>query len=267
MFDIVPCSSGTCSFYFCSPLTTRSYIVTKLSFDIYKLQGCNLQMADFFEWNGGCIEPDDAEPIRKFLESRREFKKRLKHYLYRTSYHEAGHAVIAALHGAVVNFVDIYESDGSGLTSVKFQIPKVIKSKSDREVVFKKLVENRLELHLAGLVAEEVKFGKPNFASGRIDLRDFYIDVGKLLGSPATGSQVLEARRYFWEACHKRLEENWEWVERLAAKLLDRKCLSHKDVEGCRSLQVRDGRQKVRGKVIYVDFSNNNRIIYDDNIS
>jgi len=225
-------------------------------------------MADFFGWEGGWVGANDNEPFRKFLESRSKYKKRQKkYYLHRASYHEAGHAVIAALQGAVINSVVISESDATGRTSVMFEIPKFLKRKSDPEVEIKKIFKKRLEVHLAGLVAEDIKFGKAIFAGGRTDLRNFHIEVGGLLRTPATGSQVLEARKYYWKVCHQHLQENWEWVERVAGKLLHHKCLSHEEVKGCRPSQVVDSREEPLAKVISVDFSNKNRIFYDDIIA
>jgi len=219
-------------------------------------------VADFFGGGrGGCIPPP------------------LEYYQFRASYHEAGHAVIAALHGACIDSVEISKSDGSGCITAHFLLPKVLRknttlgirqkflSKNAREVILKKIIKARLDIHLAGLVAEEMKFGIPNFNTGRTDLRNFHIDVGNLLQSPATGSQVLDCREFHWQVCKEQLKENWEWVERVAQELFERKFLSHKDIEGLRWVKLADSREGLLGEVIYVDFSNKNRIIHDDIVS
>ena len=219
-------------------------------------------MADFFDtWKSGCIPPP------------------LEYYQFKASYHEAGHAVIAYLHGACIDSLEISKSDASGCIRAHFLLSKAFRKnlawgirqksliKESREEMINKILKARLDIHLAGLVAEELIFGIANFETGRSDLRNFHIDVGKLLKKTATGSEVLAMRKHHWQACEKELAENWEWVERIAAELFDRKFLLHQDVQRLRQEKLYSSEVDLFGEVIYVDFANKNRICDDDVIS
>ena len=220
-----------------------------MSLDIYKLQVCNLRMADFNKAGGNF----GLQQIS-------------------ISYHEAGHAVIAAERGFHIKAVRILE-DGSGYTLLNpqidrknggFRIRKTSRARLADRAERAEINRGYLPIYLAGLIAEDIRFGKPSYPGSRSDLRKFHVMISRVIGRSATGSEIMHWRDKIWKSCHKELEENWEWVEAVASGLFERKILFHKDVMRLRPAEHIVTETDVCAEVIYVDFSNGRRSFDDD---
>ncbi len=228
-----------------------------MSLDIYKLQVCNLRMADFNKAGGNFWGIS-------YLQQRT------------ISYHEAGHAVIAATRGFHIKEVRLYGiyGNGSGYTWLNpridrknggFRIRKTSRGRLADKAERAEINRGYLPIYLAGLIAEDIRFGKPYYPGSESDLRKFHVMTSRVIGRPATGSEIMHWRDKIWKSCHKELEENWEWVEAVASELIKRKTLFHKDVMRLRPAEHTVTETEGYAELIYVDFSNRRRS-YDDDL-
>ncbi len=220
-----------------------------MSLDIYKLQVCNLRVADFNKAGGNFGLQQST-----------------------ISYHEAGHAVIAATRGFHIKEVRILE-DGSGYTCLNPRIDRKNGGFRMRETSRGRLANraeraeiNRgyLPICLAGLIAEDIRFGKPSYSGSESDLRKFHVMTSRVIGRSATGSEIMHWRDKIWKSCCKELEENWKWVEEVARELFERRILFHKDVMRLRPAEHTVAETGDYAEVIYVDFSTGRRSFGDD---
>ena len=204
----------------------------------------------------------------------------------KTAYHEAGHAVALASRGMHFDHVVIYPGGGGHVyvdffrSSKKRSYGKTFSSnwKENRELYYqndKSFLDSLAAIYLAGLIAHEIKFGSCNFRGGKSDLSKFYSLAQHVLGKSFSGSRLLEMRKRVWSSCRNELskQETWDWVERTALALYEKKVLTRYEVLGLRfpAKSTTDSKLKKsdvfveEGKtVIYVDFVNKGKVSYDD---
>ena len=203
-----------------------------------------------------------------------------------TAYHEAGHAVAIASRGMHFEYV-VVDPDGSGHVYIDFfRSPKLrclrrsfsSNWKENRELYYqrdKSFLDSLAAIYLAGLIAHEIKFASCNFRGGKSDLSKFYSLAQHTLGGSFSGSRLLEMRKRVWSSCRNELskQETWDWVERTALALYEKKVLTREQVLDLRFPAKSRTNSKLKksnvfveeGKtVIYVDFVNIGKVSYDD---
>ena len=203
-----------------------------------------------------------------------------------TAYHEAGHAVAIASRGMHFEYV-VVDPDGGGHVYIDFfRSPKLrclrrsfsSNWKENRELYYqrdKSFLDSLAAIYLAGLIAQEIKFGSCNFRGGKSDLNKFYSLAQHTLGGSFSGSRLLEMRKRVWSSCRNELskQETWDWVERTALALYEKKVLTREQVLDLRFPAKSRTNSKLKksnvfvekGKtVIYVDFVNKGKVYYDD---
>jgi hypothetical protein len=204
----------------------------------------------------------------------------------KTAYHEAGHAVAIASRGMQFEYV-VVDPGGGGHVYVDFfrslkkrSYGKTFSSnwKENRELYHqrdKSFLDSLAAIYLAGLIAQEIKFGTCNFPGGRGDLSAFHSLAQHTLGRSFSGSRLLEMRKRAWNSCRNELskQETWDWVERTALALYEKKRLTRYQVLNLRFPAKSRTNSKLKksdvfveeGKtVIYVDFVNKSAVSYDD---
>ena len=204
----------------------------------------------------------------------------------KTAYHEAGHAVAIASRGMHFEYV-VVDPGGGGHVYVDFfrslkkrSYGKTFSSnwKENRELYHqrdKSFLDSLAAIYLAGLIAQEIKFGTCNFPGGRGDLSAFHSLAQHTLGRSFSGSRLLEMRKRVWSSCRNELskQETWDWVERKALALYEKKMLRRSQVLDLRFPAKSRTNSKLKksdvfveeGKtVIYVDFVNKGKVSYDD---
>ena len=204
----------------------------------------------------------------------------------KTAYHEAGHAVALASRGMHFDHVVIYPGGGGHVYVDFFRSPKkrsygkTFSSnwKENRELYYqndKSFLDSLAAIYLAGLIAQEIKFGTCNFSGGKSDLSAFHSLAQRTLGRSFSGSRLLEMRKRVWNSCRNELskQETWDWVERTALALYEKKVLTREQVLDLRFPAKSRTNAKLKkpnvfakeGKtVIYVDFVNKGKVTYDD---
>ncbi len=204
----------------------------------------------------------------------------------KTAYHEAGHAVALASRGMHFDHVRIHPGGGGYVYVDFFRSPKkrsYVKTfssnwKENRKLYYqndKSFLDSLAAIYLAGLIAQEIKFGTCNFRGGKSDLSEFHSLAQRTLGVSFSGSRLLEMRKRVWNSCRNELskQETWDWVERTALALYEKKVLIRKQVLDLRfpaksKTDSKLKKPKVLHKegptVIYVDFVNKSAVSYDD---
>ena len=208
------------------------------------------------------------------------------HRLKEVVYHEAGHAVAIALRGMHFDYV-VVNPDGGGhvyadlfRTGQKRMPWRKFSSnwKENRDLYYqrdKSFLDSLAAIRLAGLVAEEIKFGTSDFRRGTDDLNKFHLIAKRSFGRSFSGSRLLEMRNRVWNSCRNELskQETWDWVERTALALYEKKVLTREQVLDLRfpaksrtdsKLKKPKVLYKEGATVIHVDFVNKGKVSYDD---
>ena len=207
----------------------------------------------------------------------------------KTAYHEAGHAVALASRGMHFDHVVIHPGGGGHVHVDFFRRARIVDRmilgrpfssnwKENRELYYqndKSFLDSLAAIYLAGLIAQEIKFGTCNFLGGKSDLREFHSLAQHTLGGSFSGSGLLEMRERVWSSCRNELskQETWDWVERTALALYEKKVLTRKQVLDLRfpaksrtNVKLKKSNVFVEEEknVIYVDFVNKGKVSYDD---
>jgi hypothetical protein len=100
-------------------------------------------------------------------------------------------------------------------------------------------VEARLQIALAGAVAEEIKVGQWFPDGARSDLRNFHVYVQGFYSEGkgfVPGSTMVTFRACHWRKCQILLGrvETWAWVERVVAAALKRSVLTGDEIDALR---------------------------------
>ena len=175
------------------------------------------------------------------------------------AYHEAGHAVVARSLGVEVDCLSIRPDAAqrfAGYVSSRYSSRLLaviaegwLKRHSDgpedsqgwhaTHPDLEGEVDARLQIALAGAVAEEIKVGKwcPDGAS--YDLRNFHVCIQGFYSKGegfVPGSTMMTFRAYHWRKCQILLGrvEAWAWVERVVAAALKRSVLTGDEIDALR---------------------------------
>lgn len=175
------------------------------------------------------------------------------------AYHEAGHAVVARSLGVEVDCLSIRPDVArrvAGYVSSRYssRLLAVIaegwfKRHSDgpedsqgwhaTHPDLEGEVEARLQIALAGAVAEEIKVGQWFPDGARSDLRNFHVYVQGFYSEGkgfVPGSTMVTFRACHWRKCQILLGrvETWAWVERVVAAALKRSVLTGDEIDALR---------------------------------
>lgn len=170
-------------------------------------------------------------------------------FLEQTAYHEAGHAVVAeVLEEGSVSIVSVcrHSGDVGGITAYY---------QPDRYWKAKKYMENRVLSLLAGKAATEVKYGETdvgaesdirrafdivkrfvdNYCSYSFDRWVMHDDPSESLTVRKEMQIYSEIERYYQNA-RKILIQNREFLDKLAAALVEKKTLTGRDIRELRKI-------------------------------
>ena len=175
------------------------------------------------------------------------------------AYHEAGHAVVARSLGVEVDCLSIRPDVArrvAGYVSSRYssRLLAVIaegwfKRHSDgpedsqgwhaTHPDLEGEVEARLQIALAGAIAEEIKVGQWFPDGARSDLRNFHVYVQGFYSEGkgfVPGSTMVTFRACHWRKCQILLGrvETWAWVERVVAAALKRSVLTGDEIDALR---------------------------------
>ncbi len=175
------------------------------------------------------------------------------------AYHEAGHAVVARSLGIEVGCLSIRPDAArrfAGYVSSRYSSRLLaviaegwLKRHSDgpedsqgwhaTHPDLEGEVDARLQIALAGAVAEEIKAGQWSPDGARYDLRNFHVCVQGFYSKGegfVPGSTMMTFRACHWRKCQILLGrvEAWAWVERVVAAALKRSVLTGDEIDALR---------------------------------
>jgi hypothetical protein len=175
------------------------------------------------------------------------------------AYHEAGHAVVARSLGVEVDCLSIRPDTAqrfAGYVSSRYSSRLLaviaegwLKRHSDgpedsqgwhaTNSDLEGEVDARLQIALAGAVAEEIKVGQWFPDGARSDLRNFHVCVQGFYSKGegfVPGSAMMTFRACHWRKCQILLGrvEVWAWVERVVAAALKRSVLTGDEIDALR---------------------------------
>jgi hypothetical protein len=175
------------------------------------------------------------------------------------AYHEAGHAVVARSLGVEVDCLSIRPDAArrfAGYVRARYSSRLLVviaegwlKRHSDgpedsqgwhaTHPDLEGEVEARLQIALAGAVAEEIKVGQWCSDGASYDLRNFHVCVQVFYSKGegfVPGSTMVTFRACHWRKCQVLLGrvEAWVWVERVVAAALKRGVLTGDEIDALR---------------------------------
>ena len=175
------------------------------------------------------------------------------------AYHEAGHAIVARSLGVRVDYLSIRPDAArraAGYVIARYSSRLLVaiaegwlKRHSDgpedsqgwhaTNPDLEGEVEARLQIALAGAVAEETKVGQWFPDGARSDLRNFHVCVQGFYSEGegfVPGSTMVTFRACHWRKCQVLLDrvEVWAWVERVVAAALKRGVLTGDEIDALR---------------------------------
>ena len=175
------------------------------------------------------------------------------------AYHEAGHAIVARSLGVRVDYLSIRPDAArraAGYVIARYSSRLLVaiaegwlKRHSDgpedsqgwhaTNPDLEGEVEARLQIALAGAVAEEIKVGQWFPDGARSDLRNFHVCVQGFYSEGegfVPGSTMVTFRACHWRKCQILLGrvEVWAWVERVVAAALKRGVLTGDEIDALR---------------------------------
>ena len=175
------------------------------------------------------------------------------------AYHEAGHAVVARSLGVKVDCLSIRPDAArrfAGYVRARYSSRLLVviaegwlKRHSDgpedspgwhaTHPDLEGEVEVRLQIALAGAVAEEIKVGQWCSDGASYDLRNFHVCVQVFYSKGegfVPGSTMVTFRACHWRKCQVLLGrvEAWVWVERVVAAALKRGVLTGDEIDALR---------------------------------
>ena len=175
------------------------------------------------------------------------------------AYHEAGHAIVARSLGVRVDYLSIRPDAArraAGYVIARYSSRLLVaiaegwlKRHSDgpedsqgwhaTNPDLEGEVEARLQIALAGAVAEEIKVGQWFPDGARSDLRNFHVYVQGFYSKGegfVPGSTMVTFRACHWRKCQVLLGrvEVWAWVERVVAAALKRGVLTGDEIDALR---------------------------------
>ena len=175
------------------------------------------------------------------------------------AYHEAGHAVVARSLGVKVDCLSIRPDAAqrfAGYVSSRYSSrllaviaegwlkrhsngPENSQGWHATHPDLEGEVDARLQIALAGAVAEEIKVGQWFPDRARSDLRNFHVYVQGFYSKGegfVPGSTMMTFRACHWRKCQILLGrvEAWAWVERVVAAALKRSVLTGDEIDALR---------------------------------
>ena len=175
------------------------------------------------------------------------------------AYHEAGHAVVARSLGIEVGCLSIRPDAArrfAGYVNTRYSSrllaviaegwlkrhsngPENSQGWRATHPDLEGEVDARLQIALAGAVAEEIKAGQWSPDGARSDLRNFHVCVQGFYSKGegfVPGSTMMTFRACHWRKCQILLGrvEAWAWVERVVAAALKRSVLTGDEIDALR---------------------------------
>ena len=175
------------------------------------------------------------------------------------AYHEAGHAVVARSLGVEVDCLSIRPDAArrfAGYVNTRYSSrllaviaegwlkrhsngPENSQGWRATHPDLEGEVDARLQIALAGAVAEEIKAGQWSPDGARSDLRNFHVCVQGFYSKGegfVPGSTMMTFRACHWRKCQILLGhvEAWAWVERVVAAALKRSVLTGDEIDALR---------------------------------
>jgi hypothetical protein len=147
-----------------------------------------------------------------------------------TAYHEAGHAVIGAIHGRLPTSVDIvYDARGNaGHTLFASDLPPEFKRYFNQSPEKQRHIEMRVLITLAGTAAHDILCpGRAHDEGDRRDEHEAFEMIDESRSWAQDNSAYLEVMKI--KVCEQ-LTEHWPKVVQLAEMLLQRNSISGADL-------------------------------------
>jgi ATP-dependent Zn protease len=161
------------------------------------------------------------------------------------AFHEAGHAVVARLLNAQVNFVAMFAADESSKSVVQTRSAAYYASADPKEQIVG--LEKDTKIKLAGSIAQQIaRRGKTGHGDDLSHAKNFalliaLLKAGKELPPPSAkvtltiDNSILDRAEAILKALHEEtyalLAEKWSAVERVAQKLMIRNLLGQDELD------------------------------------
>ncbi len=154
-----------------------------------------------------------------------------------TAYHEAGHAVVGAIHDRPPIFVTIIPNEGaSGKNEFPDDCPPQFKNHFDESPEKRRYIETRILIRIAGTIAHDLRFPKRAH-----DAADAYDErCAREIVEENAGWADSDSDSYFLQlqkTARCLLQTNWPWVEVIARALIERKTIGSAEVIEMRPIE------------------------------